>query len=234
MTHFAIHHKARCVVAVDGDTSRDTFLVGTAVAAGVRERPPYPAAPSNDVQLVQFKPDEGEVECLRIYEHTAGEVWGLAACPQDRRLFASVHTAPPAHKIPAAAGGPEPVAGTVFRMTDMDADVVSTLTSPLERVADLSSAHASSLRLARWGGAQAALATAGDTDVVLWSAADGAGAMLPMHSAELGTGSSRSAGGPASALAWRADSADVVLVAAGGAVAGMDMRAPLEAFRISR
>ena len=35
---------------------------------------------------------QGEVHSLRIYAHTAGEVWGLTAYPKDRSLFASVHT----------------------------------------------------------------------------------------------------------------------------------------------
>jgi hypothetical protein len=30
---------------------------------------------------IQVNMDEGEIECLRIYSHTAGEIFGLAACP---------------------------------------------------------------------------------------------------------------------------------------------------------
>jgi len=40
-----------------------------------------------------------EMQSLRIYAHTAGEIWGLAPCPSDRGILASVHT-----KVAAARG----------------------------------------------------------------------------------------------------------------------------------
>ena len=64
------------------------------------------------------------------------QVWGLAPCPSDRGLFASVHTRAPNQKA-QQAGFAAPLDGSIFKMLDIDEDVVTTLSSPLERIARL-------------------------------------------------------------------------------------------------
>jgi hypothetical protein len=146
--------------------------------------------PCNEVQLLQYNADACEVQCLRIYSHTAGEVWGLAACPRDSSLFASVHEQTPSSRARHAS---------IWRMTDIGQDVVTTLTSPLEKVASLGSAHTSSIRMLRWGGTASTLATAGDAEVVLWAAAEGFRPQTKIPFPKSLTGTSR---GQPTAAAW--------------------------------
>jgi hypothetical protein len=84
-------------------------------------------------------------------------------------------------------------------MTDIGQDVVTTLTSPLEKVASLGSAHTSSIRMLRWGGTASTLATAGDAEVVLWAAAEGFRPQTKIPFPKSLTGTSR---GQPTAAAW--------------------------------
>ena len=52
-----IRAQARCVAAVEGDSARDTFLVGTVAPKGVRDNTENRSLPCNDVHLLELKHD---------------------------------------------------------------------------------------------------------------------------------------------------------------------------------
>ena len=65
---YILRHQARCMVALEGEKEKDCFLVGTVSLRGVRDIPrgkqtpeTTPFLPPNDVQLLEFNEDNGEV-----------------------------------------------------------------------------------------------------------------------------------------------------------------------------
>ena len=88
-------------------------------------------------------------------------------------------------------------------MEDIGAEnVVTTLTSPLEKIASLGDAHASSIRLCRWGGKESSLASVGDEEVVIWTAENGSDSFRPSYKLPYPKSSTSTSRGPATAVAW--------------------------------
>lgn len=82
--------QARCLAAVVGDSTRDSFLVGTVSRKGVRDNTANTGLPCNDVQLLQLNADAGDVSTSRIYAHTAGEV-----CSPNSSVAQTTEPCPP-------------------------------------------------------------------------------------------------------------------------------------------
>ena len=61
--------QARCLVALEGDTDRNRFVLGS-----VEYKDP------NEVHVLDFNEDTNEVGCQRVFTHP-NEIWHLATCP---------------------------------------------------------------------------------------------------------------------------------------------------------
>ena len=61
--------QARVLVALEGDTDRTRFVVGSTELKG-----------DNEVHVLQFNEDTNEVVCLKAFAHP-NEVWSCATCP---------------------------------------------------------------------------------------------------------------------------------------------------------
>eukprot|EP00249_Psilotum_nudum_P018157 c26664_g1_i1 orf=93-1241(+) len=70
--------QARSISSVNGDAQYTRFLVGTLSA---REE--------NEVHLIRFSSNSGEVTCDGLYPHHH-EIWNLASCPFDYLIFSTV------------------------------------------------------------------------------------------------------------------------------------------------
>ena len=61
--------QARCLVALEGDTDRNRFVVGSLDLRG-----------DNELHVIEFNEDTNEVWCQNVFTHPQ-EVWHLATCP---------------------------------------------------------------------------------------------------------------------------------------------------------
>lgn len=79
---YGLKFQARCVAAQQGaeeDYSR--FLVGT---LSLRE--------DNEIHVIQYAENNSDITCEGLYSHPH-EIWDLATCPYDSRLFSTVYAA---------------------------------------------------------------------------------------------------------------------------------------------
>ncbi|XP_078440421.1 WD repeat-containing protein DWA2-like [Wolffia australiana] len=73
-----LKYQARCITDVKADTDNVCFLAGT---LSLREE--------NEVHLIRLSPSSAELICEGLFYHP-GEIWHLASCPFDGRLFSAV------------------------------------------------------------------------------------------------------------------------------------------------
>ena len=66
---FYLNRRARCLVALEGDTDHNKFVVGTLDLAG-----------NNELHVLDFNEDTNEVVSQRAFKHEH-EIWGIATCP---------------------------------------------------------------------------------------------------------------------------------------------------------
>uniref|UniRef100_A0A0D6R6Q8 EIPR1-like beta-propeller domain-containing protein n=1 Tax=Araucaria cunninghamii TaxID=56994 RepID=A0A0D6R6Q8_ARACU len=78
---YGLKYQARCIANVIGDSQsqQTSFLVGT---LSLREE--------NEVHLIQLSPFGSELTCEGLYSHPH-EIWDLASCPFDLRIFSTVY-----------------------------------------------------------------------------------------------------------------------------------------------
>lgn len=77
---YGVKYQARSIAAVAGEKHHTQFLVGT---LSLREE--------NEVHLIQLADDGSDITCEGLFTH-ANEIWDIAACPYDPRLFSTVHS----------------------------------------------------------------------------------------------------------------------------------------------
>eukprot|EP00271_Cylindrocystis_brebissonii_P021124 TRINITY_DN7393_c0_g1_i3.p1 TRINITY_DN7393_c0_g1~~TRINITY_DN7393_c0_g1_i3.p1 ORF type:complete len:379 (-),score=29.98 TRINITY_DN7393_c0_g1_i3:372-1508(-) len=78
---YGVKYQARCVVAQASDGDRSRFLVGT---LSLREE--------NEIHVIESNDSTADIFCDGLYVHQH-EIWDLAACPFDYRLFSTVYAA---------------------------------------------------------------------------------------------------------------------------------------------
>ena len=61
--------QARCLVALEGDTDRNRFVVGSLDLRG-----------DNELHVLEFNEDTNEVACQKAFAHPH-EIWSCASCP---------------------------------------------------------------------------------------------------------------------------------------------------------
>lgn len=70
--------QARCISDVKADTDHTSFLTGT---LSLKEE--------NEVHLIRLSSDGNELICEGLFSHP-NEIWDLASCPFDPRIFSTV------------------------------------------------------------------------------------------------------------------------------------------------
>ncbi|CAA6663269.1 unnamed protein product [Spirodela intermedia] len=73
-----LKYQARCIADVKADANNTSFLAGT---LSLKEE--------NEVHLIRLSPSAAELVCEGLFYHP-GEIWDLASCPFDSRLFSAV------------------------------------------------------------------------------------------------------------------------------------------------
>ncbi|MQM10745.1 hypothetical protein Taro_043640 [Colocasia esculenta] len=89
--------QARCIADVKADSAHTSFLAGT---LSLREE--------NEVHLIRLSPSGAELVCEGLFYHP-NEIWDLASCPYDQRVFSTVFASGEAYgaaiwKIPELYG----------------------------------------------------------------------------------------------------------------------------------
>ncbi|KAL6521710.1 WD repeat-containing protein dwa2 [Orobanche gracilis] len=75
---YGLKYQARCISDVKADTDHTSFLTGT---LSLKEE--------NEVHLIRVSPDGNELFCEGLFSHP-NEIWDLASCPFDQRIFSTV------------------------------------------------------------------------------------------------------------------------------------------------
>ncbi|PWA46123.1 transducin/WD40 repeat-like superfamily protein [Artemisia annua] len=75
---YGLKYQARCIADVKADTDHTTFLTGT---LSLKEE--------NEVHLIRLSSDGTELVCEGLFSHP-NEIWDLASCPFDQRIFSTV------------------------------------------------------------------------------------------------------------------------------------------------
>ncbi|TQD86561.1 hypothetical protein C1H46_027893 [Malus baccata] len=72
--------QARCISDVKADTDHTSFITGT---LSLKEE--------NEVHLIRLSSDGTELVCEGLFSHP-NEIWDLASCPFDQRIFSTVYS----------------------------------------------------------------------------------------------------------------------------------------------
>ncbi|CAI9117076.1 OLC1v1018400C1 [Oldenlandia corymbosa var. corymbosa] len=75
---YGLKYQARCISDVKADTDHTSFLTGT---LSLKEE--------NEVHLIRVSSDGNELICEGLFSHP-NEIWDLASCPFDQRIFSTV------------------------------------------------------------------------------------------------------------------------------------------------
>ncbi|KVI07723.1 hypothetical protein Ccrd_013914, partial [Cynara cardunculus var. scolymus] len=75
---YGLKYQARCITDVKADTDHTSFLTGT---LSLKEE--------NEVHLIRLSSDGTELVCEGLFSHP-NEIWDLASCPFDQRIFSTV------------------------------------------------------------------------------------------------------------------------------------------------
>ncbi|KAJ9542106.1 hypothetical protein OSB04_028612 [Centaurea solstitialis] len=75
---YGLKYQARCITDVKADTDHTSFITGT---LSLKEE--------NEVHLIRLSSDGTELVCEGLFSHP-NEIWDLASCPFDQRIFSTV------------------------------------------------------------------------------------------------------------------------------------------------
>ncbi|KAJ7966953.1 WD repeat-containing protein DWA2-like [Quillaja saponaria] len=77
---YGLKYQARCISDVKADTDHTSFLTGT---LSLKEE--------NEVHLLRLSSGGTEIICEGLFSHP-NEIWDLASCPFDQRIFSTVYS----------------------------------------------------------------------------------------------------------------------------------------------
>lgn len=140
---YGLKYQARCISDVKADTDHTSFLAGT---LSLKEE--------NEVHLIRLNSDGTELFCEGLFSHP-NEIWDLASCPFDQRIFSTVFSSG------------ESQGAAVWQMPEL----YGQLNSPqLERIASLDG-HDSKIKCVLWWptGKHDKLASVDEQNLVIWN-----------------------------------------------------------------
>ncbi|KAK2995097.1 hypothetical protein RJ640_020737 [Escallonia rubra] len=140
---YGLKYQARCIADVKADTDHTSFITGT---LSLKEE--------NEVHLIRLSSGGTELVCEGLFSHP-NEIWDLASCPFDQRIFSTVFSSGDSY------------GAAVWQMPEL----YGQLNSPqLERVASLD-AHSSKIKSILWwpSGKHDKLISIDEQNLFLWS-----------------------------------------------------------------
>lgn len=140
---YGLKYQARCISDLKADTDHTSFLTGT---LSLKEE--------NEVHLIRLSSDGNELICEGLFSHP-NEIWDLASCPFDQRIFSTVFSSG------------ELYGAAVWQIPEL----YGQLNSPqLERIASLDG-HDSKIRSVLWWptGRHDKLVSIDEQNLLLWS-----------------------------------------------------------------
>ncbi|XP_034676320.1 WD repeat-containing protein DWA2 isoform X2 [Vitis riparia] len=140
---YGLKYQARCIADVKADTDHTSFITGT---LSLKEE--------NEVHLIRLSSGGTELICEGLFSHP-NEIWDLASCPYDQRIFSTVFSSG------------ESYGAAVWQIPEL----YGQLNSPqLERIAVLD-AHACKIKCILWwpSGRHDKLVSIDDENLFLWS-----------------------------------------------------------------
>ncbi|XVE69630.1 hypothetical protein DITRI_Ditri10aG0005500 [Diplodiscus trichospermus] len=140
---YGLKYQARCISDVKADTDHTSFITGT---LSLREE--------NEVHLIRLSSGGTELICEGLFSHP-NEIWDLASCPFDQRIFSTVFSTG------------ESYGAAIWQIPEL----YGQLNSPqLERIASLD-AHVGKINCVLWwpSGRHDKLISIDDENIFLWS-----------------------------------------------------------------
>ncbi|KAG4147962.1 hypothetical protein ERO13_D05G256300v2 [Gossypium hirsutum] len=140
---YGLKYQARCISDVKADTDHTSFITGT---LSLREE--------NEVHLIRLSSGGTELICEGLFSHP-NEIWDLASCPFDQRIFSTVFSTG------------ESYGAAIWQIPEL----YGQLNSPqLERIASLD-AHVAKINCVLWwpSGGHDKLLSIDDENIFLWT-----------------------------------------------------------------
>ncbi|CAH2036715.1 unnamed protein product [Thlaspi arvense] len=140
---YGLKYQARCISDVKADTDYTSFLTGT---LSLKEE--------NEVHLLRLSSGGSELVCEGLFSHP-NEIWDLASCPFDQRIFSTVYSTG------------ESFGAAIWQIPEL----YGQLSSPqLERIASLD-AHVGKINCVLWwpSGRCDKLISMDEQNIYLWS-----------------------------------------------------------------
>lgn len=140
---YGLKYQARCIADVKADTDHTSFIAGT---LSLKEE--------NEVHLIRLANGGTELICEGLFSHP-NEIWDLASCPFDQRIFSTVFS------------NGESYGAAIWQIPEL----YGQLNSPqLERIAALD-AHNSKIKCILWWptGRHDKLISIDEQNLLLWS-----------------------------------------------------------------
>ncbi|OMP11145.1 hypothetical protein COLO4_03999 [Corchorus olitorius] len=140
---YGLKYQARCISDVKADTDHTSFITGT---LSLKEE--------NEVHLIRLSSGGTELICEGLFSHP-NEIWDLASCPFDQRIFSTVFSTG------------ESYGAAIWQIPEL----YGQLNSPqLERIASLD-AHVGKINCVLWwpSGRHDKLISIDEENLLLWS-----------------------------------------------------------------
>ncbi|XP_038886470.1 WD repeat-containing protein DWA2-like [Benincasa hispida] len=140
---YGLKYQARCIADVNADTDHTSFITGT-----------LSLKDENEVHLIRLSSSGSELICEGLFSHP-NEIWDLASCPFDQRIFSTVFSTG------------ENFGAAIWQIPELYGE----LNSPqLERVTSLDE-HASKINCVLWwpSGRHDKLISIDEENILLWS-----------------------------------------------------------------
>lgn len=140
---YGLKYQARCISNVKADTDHTSFLTGT---LSLKEE--------NEVHLIRLSSGGTELVCEGLFSHP-NEIWDLASCPFDQRIFSTVYSTG------------ESYGAAIWRMPELYGE----LNSPqLEKITPLGT-HVGKIKCILWwaSGRHDKLISIDEENLFLWS-----------------------------------------------------------------
>lgn len=140
---YGLKYQARCISDVKADTDHTSFLTGT---LSLKEE--------NEVHLIRLSSGGTELVCEGLFSHP-NEIWDLASCPFDQRIFSTVYSTG------------ESYGAAIWRMPELYGE----LNSPqLEKITSLGT-HVGKIKCILWwpSGRNDKLISIDEENLFLWS-----------------------------------------------------------------
>ncbi|CAA2958050.1 WD repeat-containing protein DWA2-like [Olea europaea var. sylvestris] len=140
---YGLKYQARCISDVKADTDHTSFLTGT---LSLKEE--------NEVHLIRLSSGGNELICEGLFSHP-NEIWDLASCPFDQRIFSTVFSSG------------ESYGAAIWQIPELYGQQNS---PQLERIASLD-AHSSKIKCVLWWptGRHDKLVSIDEQNLFLWS-----------------------------------------------------------------